>query len=140
MQDCNLNYFFKVFTRLLNLKDKNEKSIWREMEYEVEMVPVTSNEKFDLKTFSNVEYSLSDLSKEVLSKLANELIERQRPYALVFASCYSYRSSINDVFAANGLLSSLYISVDKGAISSGTVFALDNQQKQIIMKFRDPKV
>ena len=104
------------------------------------MVPVTSKAEFDMKTYQPVDYSLSDLSKEVLSNLAEEFLERQRPYALVFASCYSYRSSINDVLAANGLLSSLNISVDKGAISSGTVFALDNQQKQIIMKFRNPKV
>ena len=124
----------------MKLKDDEEKSIWKEMKYTLEMVPVTSKAEFDMKTYQPVDYSLSDLSKEVLSNLAEELLERQKPYALIFASCFSYRSSINDVFAANGLLSSLNISVDKGAISSGTIFALDDQQKEIIRKFRDPKV
>ena len=110
------------------------------MKYTLEMVPVTSKAEFDMKTYQPVDYSLSDLSKEVLSNLAEELLERQKPYALIFASCFSYKSSINDVLAANGLLSSLNISVDKGTISSGSVFELDNQQKEIIRKFIDPKV
>ena len=93
-----------------------------------------------MSTFQPKDYFLNDLSRRVLKHLAEDLLERTKPYAIIFASCFSFRSEINDILASNGLLASLNMSVDRGNVTSGNVFALDDKQKEIIKVFQEPKV
>ena len=133
-------FYGKVFSKLLKLKDHFGNIIWDEMEYRLEMIPLVTNAELDKSTFQPKYYYLNDLSRRVLKNLAEDLLERTKPYAIIFASCYSFRSEINDILASNGLIASLNMSVDRGNVTSGNVFALDDKQKEIIKNFREPKV
>ena len=120
-------FYGKVFSRLVKLKDQSGNVIWDKMEYMLEMIPLVTNPaELDKSTYQPKDYFLNDLSRRVLKNLAEDLIERTKPYANIFASCYSFRSEINDILASNGLLASLNMSVDRGNVTSGNVFALDD--------------
>ena len=134
-------FYGKVFSKLVTLKEQSGNIIWDEMEYRLDLIPLVTNAgELDKSTFQPKYYFLNDLSRRVLKHLAEDLLERTKPYAIIFASCYSFRSEINDILASNGLLASLNMSVDIGNVTSGNVFALDDKQKEIIKMFREPKV
>ena len=46
-------------------------------------------------------------------------------------------SNIRDILSANGVMAALNISKDRGEVSDGRAFQLDDQQNQIINRFRD---
>ena len=129
-------FYAKVFSRLITLKDQSGNIIWDEMEYRLEMIPLVTNPaELDKSTYQPKDYFLNDLSRRVLKNLAEDLLERTKPYAIILASCYNFRSEINHILASNGLLASLNMLVDRGNVTSGNVFALDDKQKEIIKIF-----
>lgn len=139
-----LQFYYLVFSQLknfcgdlectsckkLNMK-KCKSSIWDEMKFECEIVPIFS-EKIP---GDGSNYELSALSKDDLTRLSKKLCNQSRPSMLMFASCYSYFSDITDVLRGNGVVAALNIIKDKGDISQGRLFQLDSKQEQIIQTF-----
>ena len=122
----------KLFSTLLKCQDpETGESIWHQMEYSQELVPISALEDFDMKTFKST-YELTDLSKDDIKCLANRLRESTVPSVIIFASCFSFQSEIRELLIANGILASLNISKDRGEVSEGRVFALNDQQRDII--------
>ena len=82
-------------------------------------------------------FRLSKFSEIEIKNLAKDLCNQKEPSALLFASCYSMHSNIRDILSANGVMAALNISKDRGEVSDGRAFQLDDQQNQIINRFRD---
>ena len=125
-------FYHQLFTTLLECQDTETKeSIWKQMGYSRELVPISAKEFMDEETFEST-FELSALSKDDLECLAKRLRESSTPNVIIFASCFSFESEVRELLIANGILASLNISKDRGEVSEGRVFALNDQQKEII--------
>ena len=133
------NFHFALFRNLKNFcgdlecsnckKGKTEpckNSIWKDMKYELNVIQLYTEKQTD-KT-----YKLSDYSKDDLIKLSKELRKANHSSALIFASCFTFYSEIKELMIANGVLAALNISKDRGEISEGKAYQLDEQQQEII--------
>ena len=133
------NFHFTLFRNLMNFcgdlecsnckKGKIEpckNSIWEDMKYDLKIIQLYTEKQTD-KT-----YKLSDFSKDDLIKLSKELRKAKHSSALIFASCFTFYSEIKELMIANGVLAALNISKDRGEISEGKAYQLDEQQQNII--------
>ena len=59
------------------------------------------------------------------------------PNVLIFASCYSQKSEINNIMKASGLYSALLVAAERGDISCGKVFKLDLEQQAFLKKIAE---
>ena len=109
--------------------------MWNDMAYDEKHIQIATDENFDWKTYQCT-YTLSDLSKEHLKKLAKKLCKTKKPSVLIFASCYSKWSSINETLRSNGIFATLNISKDRAEVTDGKGFLLNSQQKEIINQVR----
>ena len=94
-----------------------------------------------MKRRVKVTYVLSETSKKDLQELSKDLCNQTKkdakPSALIFASCYSMFSNITNILRANGVITVMNMSKDKGDVSEGKAFHLDSQQQYIISKLSD---
>ena len=67
----------------------------------------------------------------------SDLMERKHPYVLIFASCYSHQSEIKDILRSFGVYAVLSILNDRGVITEGHCFKVDEQQKEVLQKVSD---
>ena len=126
-------FFYKVFNGLSNMKDdKTGKLIWNEMNYEKELIAITCDQNS-----VTGEFELSENSKADLKDLARKLVEQTKPYIVLFASCFSYQSTIRDFLVEQGVLATLDITNDRGKISDGRLFALDKVQREVQDELRE---
>ena len=132
---------YKVFNALRNLKNEETgKMIWNEMKFKKEIVPITCQENFSLKPPFESTYELSESSKADLTDLAKKLVEQTKPYVVIFASCFSYESTIRDFLVEQGVLATLDITNDRGKISGGRIFALDKVQREVQDELREVRL
>ena len=139
------NFHYALFRNLMNFCgnmecvkctkgpkiEECESSVWDDMGLRVKLVQLYTEKQKD-RTFR-----LSKFSEIEIKNLAKDLCNQKEPSALLFASCYSMHSNIRDILSANGVMAALNISKDKGEVSDGRAFQLDDQQNQIINWFRD---
>ena len=128
-------FYHKVFTVLKNVKDPMTGiSIWKEMNYERHLQPISCKEILDDKTFETT-YELSDISSDDLRNFAKSLLERRNPSVVVYASCFSFESSVKDFLIKTTVLASLNLSKERGKFSEGKFFAMDAEQQAIFKEF-----
>ena len=53
----------------------------------------------------------------------------------MFASCFSFNSSIKDYLYSKGVMASLSISQDKDKVTDGKLFSLDQDQRDVINRY-----
>ena len=121
-------FYHKLYTTLFHL------DVWKKKKYDFTLVPITCSEEFDHKTFES-KFSLSDISKHELSKLARKLLGGKEPSLIIFASCFSFDSMIKDILYSKGVMASLSISYDKGDVTGGKLFSLDQDQQDVIKRY-----
>lgn len=125
-------FYHQLFSKMLEYQDPETKeSIWKQMGYSRELVPISAAENLNMKTFE-LSFELSALSKDDLTCLAKRLRESTTPNVIIFASCFSFESEVRELLIANGILASMNIAKDRAEVSEGRVFALNDQQKEII--------
>lgn len=123
---CNL-YAHKIE------KCKSNKSIWKEYDYEVDLVPIYTmgeNGSFDLTAVSN---------QEITKNLARKLHSQKQPSTLIFASCFSELSTVTKMMISYGILAILNILKDMGEnleVAEGQMYCLDEVQKSVINKMK----
>ena len=117
---------YKVFSRLYELKDSDGNIIWEKMNFSYELVTLACS------TTDGKNFDLSKRSERKLTKLAKDLCDQTNPICVVFASCYSFQSPIKDFLIEKGVLAAIDISKDRGEISGGRIFALDDDQKELM--------
>ena len=101
-------------------------SVWDDMKYELKVIQLYTTKQKD-KT-----HKIADLSRDDLIKLSKELRQAKHSSALIFASCFTFYSEIKELMIANGMLAALNISKDRGQITEGKAYQLDEQQQEII--------
>ena len=130
-------FYYKLFSTLAKLKNPESGNfIWDEMKYQSKVILLASKENLNRKTFQ-ITYELSDLTKRDLKSLAKDLLISERPSVVVFASCFSQKSSITDFLISNTVLASLNLSKERGDISGGRVYGIDNEQREILLNFME---
>ena len=101
-------------------------SLWDDMKYELKVIQLYTTKQKD-KT-----HKISDISKGDIIKLSKELRQANHSSALIFASCFTFYSEIKELMIANGVLAALNINKDRGEITEGKAYQLDEQQQEII--------
>ena len=67
-----------------------------------------------------------------------DLLGRENPFVLIFASCHSYYSNeIKNILRSYGVYAVLSMLNDRGEITKGKFYMLDKGQKQILTKVSD---
>ena len=67
--------------------------------------------------------------------MARKLRKGKKPSLVVFASCFSFNSTIKDFLYSKGVMASLSISSDKGKVTEGKLFSLDQDQQDVIKRY-----
>ena len=111
----------------------NSNSIWVEMEYQHELVQLSTKRIKGSKD----SYELSEMAINELKSLARRMSKQKAPSTLVLASCFSYYSEIGDVLRANGILSMAQLAKDIGDVTEGKAYKLDGQQAKVINSVTD---
>ena len=101
-------------------------TLWNEKDFEMgTVVPVFS-------IFASGKYVLMDSCVTAINSTINDLFDTKLPHVFIFATCYSLRSEINQLFCSRGLFSVLTISKDRGDITCGKIFQLTEEQKSFL--------
>ena len=79
-------------------------------------------------------YKLTDSSKMAIKNEFERILDVNKPTVLVLASCYSFRSEISNMLRSSGLYSALIASEDRGDITAGKLFCLDEDQKNLLRR------
>ena len=86
-------------------------------------------------------FVLNQTSKNSIKLISDYMMISGCPNVLIFASCYSQKSEINDLMKASGLYSALLVAAERGDISCGKVFKLDPEQQAFLKKITEnPKI
>ena len=79
-------------------------------------------------------FVLNEASKNSIEMIRDNMMTSDCPNVLIFASCYSQKSEINNLMKASGLYSALLVAAERGDISCGKVFKLDSEQQAFLKK------
>ena len=91
------------------------------------VVNVTSK----LDETKNEKYVLTDASKEEIVKEFERILETETPTVLILASCWSFQGEISNILRSTGLYSALIASEERGEITAGKLFQLDQEQQSV---------
>ena len=80
------------------------------------------------------------LSKDSTMTLKNEferILDLKQPIVLILASCWSHRSQIADILRSTGIFTVMNVLEERGNITSGKMFLLDQEQKKFFTNIAD---
>ena len=123
-------FYHKLYSKIFN------SNTWDEKKYDFVLVPITCSEELDFKTFHTT-YKLSNISRRELSKLARKLLKGKKPSLIIFASCFSFESKVKDILYSKGVMASLSVSYEKGQVTGGKQFSLDQDQQDVIKRYEE---
>ena len=79
-------------------------------------------------------YKLQDGSIDELKYMFDNILDSEKPNVLIFASCFSKRSEINNVIDACGLYPALFLTAEMGLVTGRQRFKLNEKQRSILDK------
>ena len=82
--------------------------------------------------YNMCEMELTQDSKVQLEQLAKKLLNQSTPCVVIFNSCYSYYSQINDVLISNGVFAALNLMNDNTINADGKFIELSDHQRNIL--------
>ena len=80
------------------------------------------------------------LSKDSTMTLKNEferILDLKQPIVLILASCWSHRSQIADILRSTGIFTVMNVLEERGNITNGKMFLLDQEQKKFFTNIAD---
>ena len=80
------------------------------------------------------------LSKDSAMTLKNEferILDLKQPIVLILASCWSHRSQIADILRSTGIFTVMNVLEERGNITNGKMFLLDQEQKKFFTNIAD---
>ena len=80
------------------------------------------------------------LSKDSTMTLKNEferILDLKQPIVLILASCWSHRSQIADILRSTGIFTVMNVLEERGNITNGKMFVLDQEQKNFFTNIAD---
>ena len=81
-----------------------------------------------------IKYELDQTSKELITEKYEEIKESKEPCVIIYSSCWSYYSQITQIMRSSGLLSVIALKKDRGEITKGQVYQLNDDQKETLDK------
>jgi hypothetical protein len=81
---------------------------------------------------ARMKYELTQTSKESISEKYEEVKESKEPHVIIYSSCWSYYSQITQIMRSCGLLSAIALKKDRGEITKGQVYQLNDDQKETL--------
>ena len=82
-------------------------------------------------------YFLYENSKMTIKIEFEKIMSLKRPIVLILASCWSFKSEISNILRSSGLYSALNIIEERGKITVGKLFKLDNEQQDLLKNITD---
>ena len=79
-----------------------------------------------------IKYELDQTSKELITEKYEEIKESKEPRVIIYSSCWSYYSQITQIMRSCGLLSAIALKKDRGEITKGQVYQLNDDQKETL--------
>ena len=112
-----------------NCKQCQKSKLWKERNFKMGTVmPIFSKKNM------NGKYVLLEGSVNSINERIEDLMDTKLPHVFIFASCYSVHSEINHLMRSRGLLSVLSMTKERGDITCGRIFLLDEVQKSLLKK------
>ena len=110
-------------------KQCQKSKLWKEKNFKMgTVVPIFSKKNIKGK------YVLLESSVNSITDKIDDLMESNLPHVFIFATCYSLLSEINHLMHSHGLLSVLTMSKERGDITCGKIFHLDEDQKSLLLE------
>ena len=82
--------------------------------------------------YGNPKYCLAGLSTDNLKYQFHNVLKNKEQTILIFASCFSKKSDLNDFLSACGLYPALFLSAEMGLVTEGQRFKLDKTQRSVL--------
>ena len=95
---------------------------------------VTSEED---KAQEGKKYVLSEDSTMTIKNEFDRILDLKQPIVLILASCWSYRSQIADILRSRGLFTVMNVLEERGNITNGKMFVLDQEQQNFFKNIVD---
>ena len=97
-----------------------------------------SFESVELNTYpTHTNFKLQEFSICNLKSRFLHVLDSKEPYAMIFATCFSGKSVVNNHINATGVYSALLLSSERGSVTEGKDFQLDEQQKHALRHFHN---
>ena len=77
-------------------------------------------------------FGLSGLSTDNIKYVFRNVLNSTEQSVLIFATCFSKKSEINDLINAYGLYPALFLSAEMGIVTGGRHFKLDKNQRSVL--------
>ena len=91
--------------------------------------------KDDCKT-----YEFTTAAESQLKHTFDTFITKKKPGILILATCFSEKSKVNELLSKYGLYAALKISADRGKLTDGHIYKLDEDQSTVLDKVREDHV
>ena len=85
--------------------------------------------KDDCKT-----YEFTTAAESQLKHTFDTFITKKKPGILILATCFSEKSKVNELLQKYGLYAALKISADRGKLTDGRIYKLDEDQSIVLEK------
>ena len=112
-------------------------SLWNDKDFDEELITVYTTEE------SYKRFVIDPLTTNKLKRFAKKMIENKKPFVLIFASCFSNKSKLNDFLREIGILATLTLIKERDDLAKsisgfeGSAFFLDPCQQAAINRFRE---
>ena len=101
-----------------------------EMDYDFESILLSTVPYQDEDC--TIKYELDSMGQSNLKSRFSTILESRTQHVLVFGTCFSKKSVVNDYISDCGLYPAMFLSSDLGYVTDGRRFELDEQQKYVI--------
>ena len=91
----------------------------------IQSIPLGSNQ-------GSLQFGLSGLSTDNIKYVFRNVLNSKEQSILIFATCFSRRSEVNDLINAYGLYPALFLSAEMGLVTQGWHFKLDKNQRYVL--------
>ena len=124
------NGFFNDVTTSLKAVEKEHKQKMKE----IEIYPISDN-------IQQISLIIGETMKESVEKVINrifkQLKKQEEPSVIFLASCFSQYTDFKEFLFESGVCSIAALKIDRGIITKGKCFELDDNQFRILEEFKD---
>ena len=79
-------------------------------------------------------FEFTTRSEDKLISKFNDFKRADKPGILILATCYSEKSEVNTLLGLYGLYAALFISKERGELTDGRIYKLDDDQTKVLEK------
>ena len=85
-------------------------------------------------------YEFTITAESQLNQTFDTFTTTEKPGILILATCFSEKSKVNELLSKYGLYAALKISAERGILTDGRIYKLDEDQSTVLDKIREDHV